>query len=167
MQKGLRVLAPAFLLLLLLGAGCANTTDQTDTAEDTGKGASPVVGVDICVRTDGDTAGEVRLSAANTTAGKENFSGWFTDNVVAKGNAGTEVCGTTPFAIAVGDKVLINGDWADTNGKRWLVESKGEKPAGSDDIKEIWIDDEYYAVGKECAYQSNGVKGFDVVCTVR
>lgn len=166
MKTGLRVLAPAVSLLLLLGAGCAaKTTDNTASVEVDGKGA--VAGVDVCVRTDADATGEISLSAANTTAGKENFAAWFTPSVVAKGNAGTEVCGTTPFAIAVGDRVLINGDWTDKNGKRWLVENRTPKAAGSDNLKEIWIDDEYYAVGKECAYQSNGMKGFDVVCTVR
>jgi hypothetical protein len=164
MQMSFQKMVGAAGLLLLLGAGC---TKNADTVEGVGDADISTLGVKVCVRTGPDASGAMTLDVANATAGKENYAAWFTDSPVAKGNAGEEVCGMTPFAVAAGDKVLINGAWNDASGKRWLVENRTPNASGSNVIKAIWIDDKTYALGQECEYRSNGKMGFDLACTIR
>jgi hypothetical protein len=146
-------------IVMLLGAGCAGAGKIT--AKDGEK--TVAAGPEMCVRTDGDTSGTVKVFAANKTAG--NWTGWFSEPAVAMGEAGTETCGNLAFSLTAGDQVQINGEW--DNGQRFLVENRTPDASGSDNLREIWIDDQYYAVGKECGYESNGKKGFDIVCTIR
>lgn len=166
----------AIAMLLTLGWGCAKQSETpsiplgggssepevkgaADELPD-GKGPSPY---ELCVSTEGDVSGVVALSAANATT--KNWSQWFTSSPVAVGEANRELCGALNFAIADGDKVYVNGSWND--GTRFLVDNRAPAGAAHDDIKEIWIDDQYYEIGKDCVYQSNGKKGYDLVCTVR
>jgi len=171
-------------LLLALGAGCIakggeeTTNEKGDasiarTAEGgpdgavqgesvDGKGPS---GINLCISTDDGVAGPVWLYSANAKGPDENWSQWFSAQPVAVGDGTSEMCGALNFLIATGDKIRING--AIMGGQGTLVENKGEKGTGSDLIREIWIDDQYYAVGKECAYVANGKKGFDLECAIR
>lgn len=159
MDKRFLVLAA----LLLLGAGCfGGNGDGTDNAN---AGTLENSGTELCVRTDGDATGDIRLYAANLTTGAREQ--WFTETPVGVDDAADEVCGNLAFPVAVGEKVQINGSWFDGTEDRWLVQNRTPDASGSDNVKEIWIDNQYYAVGKECQYESNGMMGFDIVCTLR
>lgn len=168
----------ALTMLLTLGWGCTKNPEPpllpleggsevpevrgaNDTLPD-GKGALPF---ELCVSTEEGVTGAVSLSAANNTEPRKDWSQWFSKTQVAEGDASREICGPLNFALESGDKVYLNGSWS--NGKRFLVDNRGVGATAHDDIKEIWIDDQFYEIGKDCAYQSNGVKGYDLVCTVR
>lgn len=165
--------------LLTLGWGCTKNPEPADPATDEaaveqgqvrgatddlpdGKGASPF---ELCVSTDGPVAGNVWIYAANNTFPRLNWAQWFSASPVATGDAAREICGGLNFNIETGDKLYLNGTWA--NGKNFLVNNRAEKGGASDQIKEIWLDDQFYEVGKDCQYEGNNMGGYNLVCTVR
>jgi hypothetical protein len=163
-------------LLLTFGWGCAKNVDtEVDGVSPTplvngvvsevtpdGKGPAPY---ELCVSVEKAVTGNVWLYAANETAPRVNWTQWFSASPVASGSANNEICGAVNFALQAGDKLVINGAWA--NGKKYLVYKGGADGSAADQLKEIWIDDRSYEVGKECAYESNGKGGYNVVCTLR
>ena len=167
---------------MALGAGCiakgddASTDTQASAPKGETKGDSTISdanapdgkgpsGINLCISMDDGVAGPVWLYSANARGTNQNWSQWFSAQPVAVGDGTAEICGALNFLIATGDTVRINGAYM--GGKGTLVENKGVKGAGSDLIREIWIDDQYYAVGKECAYVDNGKQGFDIECAIR
>ncbi|MFA5946560.1 MAG: hypothetical protein WC813_00890 [Patescibacteria group bacterium] len=163
-------------VLLTAGWGCAKTTPSipleggsgepevkgvVDELPD-GKGPAPF---ELCISTDGPVTGAVWLYAANNTAPRLNWTQWFSADPVAAGDAGQEICGALNFSIESGDTLYLNGTWS--KGKNFLVNNRGEQGTPSDQIKEIWLDDQFYEIGRDCAYENNNMGGYNLACTVR
>jgi hypothetical protein len=169
----------ATAVLVTVGWGCTQGTDSHPSVSGDDKGNAPVVkgAVDelpdgkgpapfeLCINTEGPVSGAVWLYAANNTAPRLNWDQWFSDFPVAAADASQEICGGLNFAVETGDTFYLNGTWA--NGKNFLVNNRGENGAPSDQIKEIWLDDQYYEVGKDCGYEDNNMGGYNLVCVVR
>jgi len=164
-------------LLLAFGWGCIKNTDiSSDGTSATptgdvqgvadfipdGKGGVPF---ELCVNTEAWVSGPVWLYAANNTKPRLDWKQWFSASPVASGDAFREICGPLNFDVQTGDKLYVNGMWA--NKKYFLVNNQGTKGAASDDIKEIWLDDQFYEIGKDCVYENNNMKGYNLVCVVR
>lgn len=166
MAKKFLVPVTAFFAVLLLGAGCRGVFPGSELtySDDIGSTSS---GSEFCLSTDADAVGTVELAVAKVAPGTPDYSMWFAERAFVMGNAGEELCGVLPYTLMPGDEVLVNGTFAESKGLRWLVENRTPDASGSDNIREIWIDDQYYAVGKECGYVGNGETGFDVKCTIR
>ncbi len=165
--------------LLTLGWGCAKNPEMTpsipleggsgapevkgaiDELPD-GKGASPF---ELCLSTDGAVAGAVWVYAANNSFPRLNWSQWFSASPVATGDAAREICGALNFSIETGDTLYLNGTWS--NGSNFLINNRGSEGTAADQIKEIWLDDQFYEIGKDCQYEGNNMGGFNLVCIVR
>jgi hypothetical protein len=166
----------ASAMLVTLGWGCTKNAETPVQGNDTpapvvegstdslpdGKGSAPF---ELCVSTDAYVYGSVWLYAANNTAPRLNWKQWFSSSPVAAADASKEICGALNFSVESGDTLYVNGMW--NNKKNFLVNNRGVKGAPSDDIKEIWLDDQYYEVGKDCFYENNNMGGYNLVCTVR
>jgi hypothetical protein len=164
--------------LLIMGFGCAEKIDLFEKASVPGNDRETVgkvqgdsdylpdgkgAGVaEFCMSVESVVKGPVWVYAANKTSPRENWSQWFSASPVVVGDAGKELCAPLNFALESGDELVINGAWQ--NGKKFLVYN-GNVP--TDVMKEIWLNDQFYDIGKECWYEGNGKGGYNIVCTVR